>query len=256
MASDPVEGARRELKTRQAGWAKKLAAFLVKTPITPNIISVISILFAVLGAICFIMIPTAPCQWGGTLLWFGAATCIQLRLLCNLLDGMVAIEGGKKSPTGGLYNEVPDRIADILFLAAAGYTASNHLLHFDIAKPIAEGGCCNFALIGTLSQHVLYGIPLGWLVVALAVTAPYIRVLGGTLTGTQSFIGPMAKQHRMFLLTVACFLSIAELWLWNPGNHGHSVMWFTLLFMAIGTLWTCIRRLNLIARQLNQNPSA
>ena len=58
--------------------------------------------------------------------WIGfvlAAVCVQLRLLCNLLDGMVAIEGGKQSPTGMLYNEFPDRVADSLFLVALGYAA-------------------------------------------------------------------------------------------------------------------------------------
>ena len=29
------------------------------------------------------------------------------RLLCNLLDGMVAVEGGKRSKSGELYNDVP-----------------------------------------------------------------------------------------------------------------------------------------------------
>jgi phosphatidylglycerophosphate synthase len=43
------------------------------------------------------------------------AACIQLRLLCNLLDCMVAIEGGKSAPTGALFNEMPDRFADPLF---------------------------------------------------------------------------------------------------------------------------------------------
>jgi hypothetical protein len=30
---------------------------------------------------------------------------MQLRLLCNLLDGMVAIEGGMKGKAGDLFNE-------------------------------------------------------------------------------------------------------------------------------------------------------
>lgn len=52
----------------------------------------------------------------------GSILCIagiQLRLLCNLFDGMVAIEGGKKSDVGSLYNEFPDRIADSLLIVAA-----------------------------------------------------------------------------------------------------------------------------------------
>ena len=38
-----------------------------------------------------------------------AAAGIQLRLLCNLLDGMLAVEEGFKSKTGDIYNDLPDR---------------------------------------------------------------------------------------------------------------------------------------------------
>ena len=46
---------------------------------------------------------------------------IQCRLLCNLFDGMVAVEGGKKTNSGELFNDIPDRIADPLILVSAGY---------------------------------------------------------------------------------------------------------------------------------------
>ena len=47
----------------------------------------------------------------------------QLELLCNLLDGMVAVEGGLGGPTGPLWNELPDRIADSVFIVALGMAA-------------------------------------------------------------------------------------------------------------------------------------
>lgn len=180
-------GARRPLKTRDQPWAQALARSAARAGLSPNAISILSILFAAGGAACLMTASTACCRTAATLLWLGAAAGIQLRLLCNLLDGMVAIEGGRKSAAGGLYNEVPDRIADVLLLAAAGY--SNEWV-------------VKFA-----------GLPLGWLATILALMTAYIRVLGGTLTGSQSFAGPMAKQHRMFALTLACLGSIAELWL-------------------------------------------
>src|SRR5438105_2817615 len=48
------------------------------------------------------------------LLYLTAAGCIQLRLLCNLLDGMVAIEGGFRSRSGEVFNELPDRVSDVV----------------------------------------------------------------------------------------------------------------------------------------------
>ena len=54
-------------------------------------------------------------------LWIVAGLCIQARLICNLLDGLVAVEHGRGGPCGPLWNELPDRLADALFLIAAGY---------------------------------------------------------------------------------------------------------------------------------------
>lgn len=222
--NEPGTGARRYLKTREKPWAQRLARWMGTTGITPNMISVASVVFSIAGAVCLMTASEACCKWGASLLWLGAAACIQLRLLCNLLDGMVAIEGGKKSAVGGLYNEVPDRIADPLLLMAAGY--------------------CNEWVVK------LWGIPLGWVAAVLALMTAYIRVLGGTLGVTQSFIGPMAKQHRMFVLTVACLGSIAELWWRKDGKPAEAVMTVALAVIVVGSVITCWRRLRLIASTL------
>src|SRR3954470_19308680 len=119
--NEPGTGARRYLKTREKPWAQKLARWIGGTGITPNMISVASVGFALIAAWCMMNASNYPSKPCATWVWLGAVVGIQLRLLCNLLDGMVAIEGGKKSVVGGLYNEVPDRIADPLLLMAAGY---------------------------------------------------------------------------------------------------------------------------------------
>jgi phosphatidylglycerophosphate synthase len=225
--NEPGTGARRYLKTREKAWAQKLARWMGGTGITPNMISVASVVFAIGGAVCFMTASYACCKWGATLLWMGAAACIQLRLLCNMLDGLVAIEGGKKSVVGGLYNEVPDRIADALLLMAAGY--------------------CNDWIVKLWET-----IPVGWVAAVLAVMTAYIRVLGGTLGATQSFMGPMAKQHRMFVLTLACFGSIVELWMRQDGKPAETVMMWALTIIVVGSVITCWRRLALIARELRE----
>lgn len=219
-----TEGARRQLKSRDSAWAAALARWVKNAGITPNAISVLSIVFALIGAVCMMTASAACCKLAATLLWLGAAASIQLRLVCNLIDGMVAIEGGMKSPVGGLYNEVPDRIADPLLLMAAGY--------------------CNEWVVK------LWGIPLGWVAAVLSVMTAYIRVLGGTLTGTQSFIGPMAKQHRMAILTFACVGSIVEVWLCHDDKPAQEVMRAALIAIVLGCFVTCARRLLLIAREL------
>ncbi|HYM86480.1 MAG TPA: CDP-alcohol phosphatidyltransferase family protein, partial [Pseudoxanthomonas sp.] len=113
MAQDPN---RRPIAARSMGWATSLSSTLARSSITPNQISVISIFFAAAGAV---MLTWGVSPWGLVL----AAVCVQLRLLCNLLDGMVAVEGGKQTATGALYNEFPDRVADSLLIVALGYAA-------------------------------------------------------------------------------------------------------------------------------------
>ena len=155
---------------------------------------------------------------GGLLI--GAGVCIQLRLVCNLLDGMVAVEHGKGGPAGPIWNELPDRIADALFLVGAGYFA-------DLA---------GFSL----------GAPLGWAAAVLAVLTAYVRELGRGLGLPADFSGPMAKPHRMAALTLTCAIAALEpLWGWN----GQTVI-FGLLIIVLGAAWTVARRTRTLAGRL------
>jgi phosphatidylglycerophosphate synthase len=199
--------ARRQLASRSTGWARFLAAGAVRAGLTADAISILSLVFAAAGSAALVWMPR---PWN---LLVGAA-CVQLRLLCNLLDGMVAIEGGKKSKVGVLYNEVPDRIADSLFLVALGYT---------IAMPW-----------------------LGWLAALLAAITAYIRVLGGTFGLVQDFRGPLAKQHRMAVMTAGCLLGIGEFYWLGTQHVVEAAAWI----IAIGALVTCGTRVRAIAKQL------
>ncbi|MBC7755114.1 MAG: CDP-alcohol phosphatidyltransferase family protein [Bdellovibrio sp.] len=202
------ESNRRPLATRSAKWANWLSAILVKSKISPNQISVLSIAPALAGAWLLL---SSPLSAGMLVL---SAVCIQLRLLCNMLDGMVAIEGGKQSKVGVLYNEIPDRIADSLFIVALGYA---------IFLPW-----------------------LGWLGALLAAKTAYVRVLGGANGLAQNFAGPMAKPHRMFVLTLGCLIGAAEVH-FNGSNYALTVAAYII---AIGSGITCIARMLAVARQL------
>ena len=111
MGIEPDLSNRRPLKSRGSGWASAITRLLLKTPLTANQVSVIGVLISLLGAWAFVAAPACP--W----LYLAGALAIQLRLLCNMFDGLVAVEGGRKSAYGPLYNEVPDRIEDSVFLS-------------------------------------------------------------------------------------------------------------------------------------------
>src|SRR5256885_2692171 len=125
-------GERRPLQSRDARWAKATASFLAARRFPPNVISIFSVVFAAIAGAAFIGATlcgadTPVCAFctdrsvcATSLLILGAIS-IQLRLICNLLDGMVAVEGKLGSKSGEIYNDLPDRIADPLILVCAGY---------------------------------------------------------------------------------------------------------------------------------------
>ncbi|WP_223431388.1 CDP-alcohol phosphatidyltransferase family protein [Pseudomonas sp. GL-B-26] len=198
---------RRPIKTRSAGWARRITDILVKRDISPNQISVASIAFAFAGVVALNID-------SGVIGSICCAIGIQLRLLCNLFDGMVAIEGGKKSDIGSLYNEFPDRIADSLLIVGLGYAIGQS--------------------------------DLGWFAALAAALTAYVRVFGGSIGLKQTFIGPMAKQHRMAVMTAGLLLNAIEANVYGT----HYVLLIALAVIAIGSVATCVTRTLAIARQL------
>jgi len=114
---------RRPLKSRDTGWARSAAAWLAGRGVSPDAVSAGSLVFALIGCAAFVAAGSAHGAARVALLLVAAAS-VQCRLLCNLLDGMVAVEHGRGSPAGPIWNELPDRIADALFLVGAGYGAA------------------------------------------------------------------------------------------------------------------------------------
>jgi phosphatidylglycerophosphate synthase len=206
-------GDRRPLSSRDTHWARFTAQWLAKRSITPNQISQASMAAAALAALCFWL---GGRQEGSVaaLLLIAAALCCQLRLLCNLFDGMVAVEGGKGQADGPFWNEFPDRVADILILAGAGY---------GIGMPA-----------------------LGWAAAAFAVLTAYVRELGRATGAPGEFSGPMAKQHRMAVMTAAAVLAAAT----TVWERHLTVMEGALWIVAIGAALTAMRRGRNLVRHL------
>jgi phosphatidylglycerophosphate synthase len=202
----PAE-ARSTVKSRGRGWAQRLASFLARH-VKPNTISCLSVVFAAAGAAMLVLVPHVDGLVRACLL-LAAALLIQLRLLANLMDGMVAVENERAQPTGALFNELPDRLTDTLFIVAAGYAATWK-----------------------------WAPDLGWATALLALLTEYIRALAGSLGLRQSFAGLVGKPQRMAILTAACLGSLLELIF---GYHGY-VFVAALIVIAVGSAETLWRR--------------
>ena len=203
---------RRACKARANPVFVAVAACLARARVRPNLISVAGVFSSAGCAGCLVMAPRAG-AYTGALLLIAAATLLALRGLCNLLDGMVAIEGGMRTPTGALFNELPERISDVVVLIAAGYSVTPS-----------------------------WGREAGWSAGVFALLTAYVRVLGGALGRKQDFSGPMAKPQRVIVLIAACLFAAVQMAIYGS----EAVLAVSLILIAAGgavTVYSRARRL-------------
>jgi len=200
---------RRPIAARESQYSQRVSSFLARAGVSPNAISIASMIFAI-GAGASLV--ATSLEGAARVYWFLAAVLIVLRLSANMLDGMVALETGQTSAAGELFNEVPDRVSDVIIFVCAGYAA---------------GGSPD----------------LGYAAAILALFVAYVRALGNHMGVSQLFIGPMAKSHRMFTLAAFCLY-----YTFIPANWQFpSALAWGLLIICAGSIVTIIRRLRRIA---------
>ena len=209
---------RREVKSRNNNLFHKLSRQLIHTGLRPNHISLFSTAFAAVGAYGFYLISLNSFAIGCLLVLVG----IQLRLICNLIDGLMAVEGKLSSPQGELYNDVPDRFSDWLLITSCGFVVAS----------------------------LPYGWEVAWTATVLALLTAYVRVLGASQGVGHDFGGPMAKQHRMAFLNLSIFGLVAEHFFNNSSRWS---LYITLIIIALGSLFTFIIRLKRISKKLETN---
>lgn len=192
---------RRPLTSRNSAWAARLASWAVMRGLTPNQISQASVAFAATGFALYWLSTQGPGIVQFLALILAAAT-LQARLVCNLIDGMVAIEGGKGAKDGPFWNEAPDRASDLLFFTGAGLAAGQPAL--------------------------------GLLAAALALATAYIRELGRAEGFPPDFSGPLAKPQRMAVLTAGTVVAALYASEWT--------LTVTLWIIIAGTAATILRR--------------
>jgi phosphatidylglycerophosphate synthase len=197
-----------------------LAAVLARAGATPNAISVFGLLLAVGGAIalaCRGLLEPSPTLAAGLLV--AGALGNQLRLLCNLMDGMVAVEhGGGGTAIGEIYNELPDRISDASIAVGVGYAAS--------------------ALPGSVELGFVFGL--------LCLLCAHVRALGATAGAGPLFQGPCSKPVRGAILSLACLVAAALV----TTGHDAQVLRGALAVLVLGTAFTCVRRTLILASRL------
>ena len=209
---------RRPIATRNRKWAQDATAWLASRNVSPNAISIAGMCACIVAGIALGVTSITDYR----ILWLIAALGAQLRLTANMLDGMVAIASSRTSKTGELYNEVPDRISDAAVFIGAGF---------------AWGG----------------NITLGYIATILAIFTAYVRAAGKIAGAPNEFCGPMAKQHRMLVITLICVYAAITPRSWQMITFNDSqigLMTLGLVVIVAGCVITVIRRVARIAHAL------
>jgi phosphatidylglycerophosphate synthase len=209
---------RRPIATRNRKWAQAATAWLASRKISPNAISIAGMCTCIVAGVALGLTSVGYHR----IFWLIAALGAQLRLTANMLDGMVALASSRASKIGELYNEVPDRVSDAAIFIGAGF---------------AWGG----------------NVALGYIATILTIFTAYIRAAGKIAGAPNEFCGPMAKQHRMLVITIGCLYSavVPRSWqIFHVDNLEFGVMTLSLTVIIAGCLITVVRRLKRIGRAL------
>jgi phosphatidylglycerophosphate synthase len=146
-------------------------AWLERTGVRPDVLTLGAIPVGAIAGIAILASPNMPLVL--VLVPLAAAA----RLILNLLDGALARRTGMIHAKGELFNEVGDRLADVLILAPVAFVP------------------------GAYQATVLLGV-------TIAVLASFTSVATKAAGGTRSYRGILSKPGRMVLLSVTALAVI------------------------------------------------
>jgi CDP-diacylglycerol--glycerol-3-phosphate 3-phosphatidyltransferase len=150
-----------QLKPQFQRLLQPLMRALVRWRVTPNQITVATMLLSVAYGAALAWQPTCAA------LWLGLPAFFLLRMALNAIDGMLANATGQKTRLGALLNEICDQIADVALY-----------LPFLLAPGVS--------------------VPLVLLAVVGGLLAEFAGVLALSVGAARRFDGPMGKSDRAF----------------------------------------------------------
>jgi CDP-diacylglycerol---glycerol-3-phosphate 3-phosphatidyltransferase len=192
-------------KGRIVGGLAPVVDGLARRGISPDAVTLAAIPVGAVAAACILASPSAPA------LLLAVPVLAAARLVLNLLDGALARRTGRTHARGELYNEVGDRITDLLFLVPVAFV---------------PGADQTTVLLGALG----------------AVLASFIGLTTRAAGGDRIYRGVLSKPGRMVLVggfSVAAFVLGSSAW----GPFGP--------LLLLGTVLTALERLVVGVRRLD-----
>jgi phosphatidylglycerophosphate synthase len=177
---------------------------LERRGVSPDVLTLAAVPVAAIAGLAVFVSPAAP------LVLLAVPTAGVIRLVLNLLDGALARRTGAVHPRGEFYNELGDRLGDILMLAPVGFVPGAH------------------------APTVLLGVTVG-------VLASYAAVATKAAGGTRTYRGVLSKPGRLALLSITAIVVIlVGPAAWAPFGP----------LLLVGTTLTLVERIVLALREL------
>lgn len=158
------------LKPASQRLVRPLEDLLVARRVPPDAITAAALPIGLAGGLCLALSDEAP------ELLLLVPVLAAARLVANLLDGLVARRTGAARPMGEMWNELADRLADILFLGGLAFT------------PAVEPRLALAAVIA-------------------AILASYVGITAKAAGARRQYGGVMSKPGRMVVVAVGAVLA-------------------------------------------------
>lgn len=188
--------------------ARKVAQIFVRTPITPNMITLFGL---VLNAVVAFLLATGHLVAGGIMMIFAG--------LFDLLDGALAKITNRVSDFGAFLDSVVDRYSEAFVLLGL-------LLYYYSQPPETNG---TFNLLGFAIDNRVLNIVLIYAILFGSMMISYARARAGALN-IKNEVGLLARPERIILLAIGLLFRTVLL---------EPVLWV----LAIGTQITAVQRI-------------
>ncbi len=184
-----------------------LFKLLILLRVHPNYINFFALFISIIAGISFLYTD----QYN--FLFIIIPFLLLLRIAFNALDGMVARKLNLSSKVGELYNELSDRLSDMVIFICLAF--ANYV---------------NLTLMLILTCIILLN--------------SYLGILGKASGGSRQFIGIMGKADRMLYLGIITIISFFKL---------NEIYWLIFTYFLItGCVISIIQRFFAIKKELNQ----
>jgi len=203
------------LRPKFIKYTEPVASFFIRLGITPNQVSVLSVLFGFSCAVAF----AERCFLAGALLLVVSA-------ILDLVDGNVARKNHTESKFGAVFDWVADKYVDAAVILGVGFSGVPIVSHLIDVPPIADFGVVGLALTGSLINTFIKPVTYAEI--------GYTERIAGKIEDPLEGVGFFGRPETILVLVLG-------------GVTGY--IWVAVLLIAVCTNLSAIQRMVYLYRR-------